>query len=135
MEHAISITNKQLEAVQTRRFGLDTTFVLFFLAMDLGSSLDSLRFDGLFTALTLAAFIALPYFLPFSGEKPEFLNWVIGRIFIAMVAVLAGLSLKMAAGTILPVGATFIPMTLLIISGIFCAGTQVYDIIRFRLAR
>jgi len=136
MEQAISISNARLEtAANSGRFVMDTTFVLFFLAMDIGGSIGSLGLDGVISALTLGMFVVLPYFLPFSGEKPDFRGWMAGRLLISAVAILAGSALNASAGTILPEATRYVPMTLLITSAIFCTYSQIYGIIRVRLAR
>ena len=114
---------------------MDTTFVLFFLAIDIGSSTGFFGLDVLVSALTLGMFVVLPYFLPFSGEKPNFGGWAMGRLLIAAVGILAGSALRASAGTVLPEAARYLPMTLLITSGIFCTYSQIYGIIRVRLAR
>jgi len=79
--------------------------------------------------------VVLPYFLPFSGEKPDFRGWMAGRLLISAVAILAGSALNASAGTILPEATRYVPMTLLITSAIFCTYSQIYGIIRVRLAR
>ena len=114
---------------------MDTTFVLFFLAMDIGGSIGSLGFDGALSAMTLGLFVVLPYFLPFSSEKPDFRRWLVGRLLISAVAILAGSALEASAGTILPEYARLMPMTLLITSAIFCTYSQIYGIMKVRLAR
>ena len=135
MDQVLTISNSRLETVASGRFVMDTTFVLFFLAMDIGGSIGSFGLDGLVSALTLGMFVVLPYFLPFSGEKPDFWGWMIGRLLISVVAILAGSALQASAGTVLPDAARYLPMTLLITSGIFCTYSQIYGIIRVRLAR
>ena len=135
MDHVLSISDSRLKSAASGRFVIDTTFVLFFLAMDIGGSIGSFGLDGVVSALTLAMFVVLPYFLPFSGEKPEFWGWSIGRLLIAAVGILAGSALHASVGTILPEGARYLAMTLLITSGIFCTYSQIYGIIKVRLAR
>lgn len=117
------------------RFVMDTTFVLFFLAMDIGVTAGTFGFELILSILTLSMFAAAPYLLPFAGEKPEFRGWLIGRIFIATVAVLAGFAIQNAAGIVLPGNVRYVPMTLLIVAGIFCAYTQIYATMKVRLAR
>ena len=135
MDHVLSISDSRLKSAASGRFVIDTTFVLFFLAMDIGSSIGSFGLDGVVSILTLVMFVVLPYFLPFSGEKPEFWGWSIGRLLIAIVGILAGSALHASIGTILPEGARYLAMTLLITSGIFCTYSQIYGIIKVRLAR
>jgi len=99
---------------------MDTTFVLFFLAMDIGASFSGLGFELILSAMTAAMFIAAPYLLPFSGEKPEFRGWLLGRLFIAVIGVIGGLAVQAAAGNVLPESVKYMPMTLLIVAGILC---------------
>ncbi len=134
MENAITLSNTRVEAVNPGRFVMDTTFVLFFLAMDIGASVGSFGLDVLLSAVTLIMFVVLPYFLPFSGKKPDFAGWAIGRVFIAILAILAGLAVQSAAGTVLPEGVRYVPMTLLIGSAILCAVIRIYAMLKVRLA-
>src|SRR5688572_21508501 len=80
---------ENIHAESERTFALDTTFVLFFLALDLGQSWFSFGLDGLLAGATLVVFTAVPYFLPFADEKRDFGSWLLGRILVAA----AGLSL------------------------------------------
>jgi hypothetical protein len=102
--------------------------------MELAGGISSLDWGTLLSILTIGIFVVLPYFLPFAGEKPEFTGWVLGRVFIAIVGLIGGLAIQFGAGIVFSQSARFLPMTLLIISGIFCAGLQIRDIIRVRLA-
>jgi hypothetical protein len=133
MENAIVLSNSKGEE-RANYFALDTTFVLFFLAMELASSISSLDFGTFLSIFTIGIFVVLPYFLSFAGEKPEFTVWLLGRVFIAIVGLIGGLAIQFGAGTVFSESARFLPMTLLVISGIFCAGSQIRDIIRVRLA-
>ena len=135
MNQVLAISNSRIETASPGRFVMDTTFVLFFLAMDIGGSIGSVGLDGLISALTLGMFVFLPYLLPFSAEKPDFGGWAVGRLLIATVGILAGSALQASAGTVLPASARHLPMTLLITSGIFCTYSQIYGIIKVRLAR
>lgn len=116
-------------------FSLDTTFVLFFLAMDFGQAWLTFGIDGVLAAITLIAFVILPYFLPFSEERPEFVRWVFGRFILAAFGITMGLVLKQAVGVLLPEWLRFMPMTLLIVSAIFSLYFQLYATLRVRLAR
>ena len=120
---------------RTGHFTLDTTFVLFFLAMDLGQASLSISFSGLLQLFTLVVFLAVPYFLPFSGEQRSFSNWLIGRIVVAAAGGMFGLMLGQAIGTVLPDTFRFVPMTLLIVAAIICCNVQIYGILKHRLAR
>lgn len=119
----------------TTPFALDTTFVLFFLALDLGQAWLNLGFDGFLAGTTLLAFIVLPYFLPFAGERPAFHGWVAGRFVLAGFGLFLGLLMKQAVGVLLPGWFGFMPMTLLIVAAFSSLYFQVYGILRVRLAR
>lgn len=115
------------------RFTLDTTFVLFFLAMDIGSS--SLGWTSILSFLTLGAFVVLPYVLPFNGDRESFGTWLAGRIVVAIVGGTFGAMLGQAVGTVLPEVFAYLPMTLLIVAAIICCNVQIYGILKYRLAR
>ena len=121
------------EADDSRPFTLDTTFVLFFLSMDVGSS--ALTWSLALSLLTLTAFLVLPYFLPFSGDNERFSKWLTGRIIVAAAGMTFGLMLGQAVGTVLPEVFRYVPMTLLIVAAIICCNVQVYGILKNRLAR
>ena len=125
--------SRETDVENTRRSSMDTTFVLFFLAMDLGAS--ALSWSLGLSLLTLGAFIVLPYFLPFSGDQERFGKWLAGRIIVAAMGATFGLMLGQAVGTVLPEVFRFVPMTLLIVAAIICCNVQIYGILKHRLAR
>jgi hypothetical protein len=116
-------------------FALDTTFVLFFLGMDFGQTMNLQVFGGALSLITLAMLTVFPYFLPHNGERPEFGNWVFGRVLIAAFAVALGLAFKQSLGVLLPDVFRFVPMTLLIVAGMLSFYIQFYGMMKFRLAR
>ena len=116
-------------------FALDTTFVLFFLAVDFGQTLFSFGIDGIFSGITLAMLVVLPYFLPSSSAKPEFGSWIFGRMLIVGLAIMLGMMFKQALGVVLPETFKFMPLTLLMAAGMISCYIQFYGIMRFRLAR
>ena len=119
---------------RTRTFTLDTTFVLFFLAMDLGQTSIGLSFESAFSVVTLAAFLVLPYFLPFR-QKESLGSWLMGRVMVAATGVMFGIILGQAVGNLLPEAFRFVPMSLLIVAAIICCNIQIYGILKIRLAR
>ena len=121
-------------AAERRSFVVDTTFVLFFLAVDCGQRF-TFGIDGMLSAVTLAMFVVLPYFLPFQGEKPEFERWLFGRVVIAAFAIVLGAMFRQALGVILPDMFRFIPLTLLIVAAMVSSYIQFYSLLRFRLAK
>lgn len=118
-----------------RGFAVDTTFVLFFLALDLGLSLGTFGFDDILSILTLAFFVTVPYLLPSGGEKPEFRSWVCGRTLIGLFGLALGAALMPTLGTVLPVGFGYLPMTLLIVSATASGYMQLFSMMRFRLVK
>jgi len=116
-------------------FAIDTTFVLFFLALDLGLSFGSFGFDDLLSVVTLAAFVTIPYLLPAGGEKPEFKAWAFGRALIALFGVALGVAFKQSLGVVLPEGLAYLPMTLLIASATASCYLQLFSMMRFRLVK
>ncbi len=135
MEHAISIQKHATAESGAPVFAIDTTFVLFFLAMDLGFSVFAAGFDVVISAATLGMFLVVPYFLPFDGERPDIGMWLLGRLLLAVFAFGTGVLLFNAVGPVLPASFRSLPMTLLIVSAIVSCYTQLYGIMRLRLAR
>lgn len=123
------------ESVLDKRFSVDTTFVLFFLAIDFGQSATSFGMDTVFSAITLGMLLVLPYFLPSVTEKPDFTGWLLGRVVISVFAVALGLMYQQALGVVLPESFRFLPMTLLIATAMISCYLQFYAMIRLRLAR
>jgi len=118
-----------------RRFAVDTSFVLFFLALEIGQSTVSLGFDLVLSGLTLAALVVLPYWLPTGSEKPEFERWALGRSVIAVFGLILGAIFHQALGVVFPELFRFFPMTLLILTAALSCCLQFCAMIRFRLAR
>ena len=127
--------NSMQDSLMDRRFAVDTTFVLFFLAIDFGQSAVGFGLDSVLSAVTLGMLLVVPYFLPTNVEKPEFTGWLMGRILIAVFAVALGLMYRQTLGVVLPAEFRFLPMTLLIATAMVSCYLQFYAIIRFRLAR
>ena len=123
------------DSLSDRRFSIDTTFVLFFLALDFGQSALSSSVETIVSGLTLGMLLVLPYFLPSGSEKPDFMGWILGRSLITVFAVGLGLMYQQALGVVLPDVFRFLPMTLLIVTAMLSCYLQFYAIIRFRLAR
>lgn len=115
-------------------FAVDTSFVLFFLAIEFGQTISALSLDNVFLFLTLLTVAVLPYFLA-AGEKPIFRNWIFGRTLIAGFAVLLGLLFKQSLGAVLPETFRFLPMTLLIVAAMLSCYIQFYGFLKLRLAK
>ena len=123
-----------IEKSTDRGFAVETTFVLFFLAVEFGQSINAFAIDTIVMAITLLAFIVVPYFLP-SDEKPGFGNWVLGRSLIAFFAVGLGMMFKQTLGVVLPETMRYLPMTLLIVTAMLGCYIQFYGLLKIRLAK
>lgn len=134
-EQPLLVSKRASEGDTTGQFTLDTTFVLFFLAMDLGQVSLTTSVVTVLQLTTLVVFLVVPYFLPFTGDQQGFSKWLIGRIVVAAVGISLGLMLGQAIGTVLPDAFRFVPMTLLIVAAIICCNVQIYGILKHRLAR
>ena len=121
--------------VADRRFAIDTTFVLFFLAVDCGQSILSPSIADVASIGTLGALLVLPYYLPLESDKPDFNRWLLGRILITVFAIALGMIFRQTLGVILPEAFRFLPMTLLVIAAMLSCYLQLCAMIKFRLAR
>jgi len=134
-EQPLLVSENESANESTGKFTLDTTFVLFFLAMDLGLVGLNFGFATMLQLLTVVAFLVVPYFLPFTGDQQGFSRWLIGRIVVGAVGLTFGLMLGQAVGSVLPDAFRFVPMTLLIVAAVICCNVQIYGILKNRLAR
>ena len=116
-------------------FAVETTFVLFFLAVEFGQSSSFLAFDSLFLGLTLAAFAVLPYLLYQGSDRPDFARWVFGRTLIAAFAFVLGFMFKQTLGVVLPETFRFLPMTLLVATAMISCYIQFYGFLKLRTAK
>jgi len=125
-ERAFSIGNS---------FSIDTTFVLFFLAFELGRTTDLMAFDTLLLSITTLMVAVLPYFLPTETEPPAFGAWLTGRGIIAAFGLLLGVVLQKSVGILVPDVLKFVPMTGLIVAAMISCYVQFYGLLRLRLAK
>ncbi len=131
MKTISQVVNLEISEPGEAGFAIDTTLVLFFLAIEFGQTFGALALDDIFLALTLLSFIVLPYFLP-SEEKPNFSKWLLGRSLIAAFAVLLGVMFKQTLGIVLPETFRFLPMTLLILIAMISCYIQFYGFLKLR---
>ncbi len=122
------------ETVSGNGFAVDTTYVLFFLAVEFGRTLGTWGIDTIFMAITLLMLLVLPYFLG-SEEKSSLGSWLLGRSFIAGFATLLGVMFGQTLGVVLPETFRFLPLTFLIVTAMFSCYIQFYGLLRFRLAK
>jgi hypothetical protein len=122
------------ESLSKDGFTVDTTYVLFFLAVEFGRTIGSFEIDTVFMVITLLMLLVLPYFLS-PEEKSGFGNWLLGRSFIAGFAIILGAMFGQTLGVVLPETFRFLPMTFLIVTAMFSCYIQFYGLLRFRLAK
>ncbi len=123
-----------VEKTEDKSFAIETTFVLFFLAVEFGQSISAFSFDTIVMGITLVTFTIAPYFLP-ADEKPGFGNWVLGRSLIALFAVGLGMMFKQTLGVVFPETMRYLPMTLLIVTAMLGCYIQFYGLLKIRLAK
>lgn len=116
-------------------FAVDTTFVLFFLAVEFGRTLFVPAFDTALMAISIAAVMILPFYLIPEDDRPHFRKWVLGRGIIASFATALGIAFSQSLGVLVPELFRFLPMTLLIVTAFASCCMQFYGFSRFRLAR
>jgi len=134
MKTFAQIQQAQTENTYDRGFVIDTTFVLFFLAIEFGQNFGIFTFDTVLLLITLLMLLVLPYYLT-ADEKPNFGRWFLGRTFIVAFAVLLGFMFKQTLGVVLPETFRFLPMTLLILTAMLSCYLQFYGFFKLRLAR
>lgn len=122
------------ETANDKGFAIDTTFVLFFLAVEFGQMLGNFGLDTVIFAITLLMMLVLPYFLP-SVEKQSFGAWLLGRSLIAGFAISVGAAFNQSLGVVLPETFRFLPMTLLIVTAMLSCYIQFYGFLKLRLAK
>ena len=115
--------------------GIDTTFVLFFLALEYGRSVQMFSVDGLLMGITMLMVLTFPYFLPSNREKPLFANWMMGRGALALFGILLGFAFKQSLGVVLPESLRFMPLTFLILASMVSCYIQFYGLLKLRLAK
>ena len=134
MKTFAQIRQTQTENAYDKGFVIDTTFVLFFLAIEFGQSFGIFAFDTVLLMITLLMILVLPYYL-IADEKPHFGNWLLGRTFIVAFAVLLGFMYKQTLGVVLPETFRFLPVTLLILTAMVSCYLQFYGFFKLRLAK
>lgn len=134
MKTIAQIRADQVENISENNFTVDTTFVLFFLAIEFGQTITQFGLDTIMLALTLASIAVLPYFLPMN-DKPKFGSWLIGRGLIAGFAILLGVAFKQSLGVVLPETFRFLPMTLLIVTAMASCYFQFYGFFKLRFVK
>lgn len=112
---------------------IDTTFVLFFLALEFGRTFGVLSLDNLLIGIALTAVIILPYWL--KTERDTFTNWMFGRSLITAFALFAGIIFNQSLGVVLPGSLKYAPMTLLMLIAFLSCYFQFYSFLKIRVVK
>lgn len=115
--------------------GIDTAFVLFFLALEYGRAVQAMSVDGLLMSITMMMMLVLPYFLPSRYELPTFSNWILVRGSVMLSGMVLGVAFKQSLGVVLPEALRFAPMTFLILASMISCYIQFYGLMKLRLAK
>jgi hypothetical protein len=116
-------------------YGVDTLFVLFFLALEYGRSVQLFSMDGMLTATTMAFVLVLPYFLPSRFERPALSRWLAVRGSVMLAALMLGVAYGRNSGAAVPAGISTVPMTFLILASMVSCYIQFYGLMRLRPAK
>ena len=122
-------------ALQNKSFAVDTTFVLFFLALEFGRTLTSFSFDCFLIGVTLLIVLILPFFFSIEIKPREFGSWIVGRSVIAVLAMALGIVYGQFVGVVIPDTFKFLPMTLLIATAMVSSYIQFYSLMKLRPAK
>ncbi len=134
MEQTSSIANIQIYERDGSNQFVDTSFVLFFLAVDVGRNFGNIGFDTVLLAVALLAVAIFPYFL-MTDEEISIGKWLSGRASIVGFAVLLGVLFNQSIGIVFPEAFSFLPFTFLMLTAVVSCYIQFHKFFKFRLAK
>ena len=126
--------NKEKRSSLVEFGGIDTSLVLFFLALEFGRGSEVLSIDGVMMGVTLVMVLVLPYFLPSAEATASFSGWLLGRGILASAGFVLGIGLSGITGSMLPPLFGSLPMTFLILASVVSCYIQFYSVIKLRQA-
>ena len=132
MKHTIDTT---IGSRNLSMAGIDTAFVLFFLALEYGRAVRLFTLDGTLMAITMVMVLVLPYFLPSTAEGLSFGRWIVYRTSVLVLGLVCGALFTVSLGVIIPPTLKYLPMTLLVLSGMVSCYVQFYGLLKLRLAK
>jgi hypothetical protein len=127
------LTKTQTRTHSTSNNTIDTTFVLFFIALEFGRTFGILSLDNLLMAIALLGVMILPYWLKADGET--FTNWMFGRSLITAFALFAGILFNQSLGVVLPSSFKYMPMTMLLLTAFLSCYFQFYTFLKIRVVK
>lgn len=116
-------------------FTLDTTIVLFFLAVETAQNVSLGAGPLAVSIATLATFVVVPYCFESAGTGGSLARFIVGRLIIAVFGVGVGVLFARSLGTAFPDWFAYLPMTLLLFAAMFAFSTWFFNVVGFRLAR
>lgn len=134
MEQTSSLANIQIYEKDRPNQFVDTSFVLFFLAVDVGRNFGNIGFDTLLLAVALIAVAVFPYFL-MTVEEISIGKWLSGRASIVGFALVLGVLFNQSVGVVFPEAFSFLPFTFLILTAMVSCYIQFYKFFKFRVAK
>jgi hypothetical protein len=117
----------------TNAFAFDTTFVLFFLSMDLGQR-GFFSVDGIIMSIALMAVMLMPYLFE-TNDEVSFGRWAVERCFIAGFGMFTGLAFNASVGTVFPETLESLPFTLVIMASMVSCFLTFASLLGFRFTR
>jgi hypothetical protein len=112
---------------------IDTTFVLFFLALEFGRTFGILSLDNLLIGIALLSVMILPYWL--KSERETFTNWLFGRSLLTAFALFAGIIFNLSLGVILPNSFKYAPLTMTMLTAFLSCYFQLYGFMKVRVVK
>lgn len=110
----------------------DTSFILFFLAMDIGR--NPFSFESLFMVPVLAIVLVAPFLITASGDQ-SLLSWIGGRAAIGFAGIIAGAAFSVFLGTLIPESFAVLPFALVVVASLVTVLFSFASLLGFRLVR
>ncbi|REJ78619.1 MAG: hypothetical protein DWQ47_03990 [Acidobacteria bacterium] len=111
----------------------DTSFIVFFLAMEIGRTGSIFALENIVMLPALVAVMVAPfYFLP---EDMSYSRWFAGRAVIAGLGLIIGAAFGAAVGPLFPEVFSFLPFTFLVMASMVTAFLSFASLLRFEEAR
>ena len=115
--------------------GMDTGVVLFFLTIEYARAATPTSIDGVLMGMTVLMLWTLPYFLTSNASRLSVYEWFGWRAVVAVAGLTIGLGLRQSSGSVIADNVGFLPMTLLILTGMASCYFQFYGLMKLRLAK
>lgn len=127
--------NKSIGSGLLSAYGVDTAFVLLFLAMEYSRAVRVITLDGVLMAITMGMVLVLPYFLPSNWNGAAFSSWLVVRTAVILLGLIFGAVFNYSLGLVFPESLKFLPMTFLILASMISCYIQFYSLMKLRLAK